>query len=160
MSNNVKPIPDGYHTFTPYFAVQGATQAIEYYKKAFGATELFRMEAPGGKIGHAEMKIGNSIVMLADEFPEMDFKGPKSYGGSSCAFYLYVEDCDAVFNQAIAAGGKVIKPMQDQFYGDRSGQLEDPYGHRWSVATHKEDLSMEEVGKRAAEFMAKQKPQS
>ncbi len=155
--SNVKPIPDGYHTFTPYLAVQGAVQAIEFYKKAFDATELFRMEGAPGKIAHAEMKIGNSIIMLADEHPEMDFKGPKSYGGSPCAFYLYVEDCDAVFNAAIAAGGKVIKPMQDQFYGDRSGMLEDPYGHRWSVATHKEDLTMEEVGKRAAEFMAKQK---
>lgn len=155
MADKVKPIPDGYHAITPYLAVRGGVAALEFYKKAFGATEHFRMPAPDGKIGHAEMQVGNSRFMLADEYPDMDFKGPQSYGGTGCSYYLYVENCDEVFKQAIAAGAKELRPMQDQFYGDRSGQIEDPFGHRWSIATHVEDLSAEEIGKRAAEVMAK-----
>lgn len=146
----VQPIPDGYHAVTPYLLFQGAAAAIEFYKKAFGATELMRMSAPGGKIGHAEIQIGDSRVMLADEFPEMGFVGPKTIGGSGVVLHLYVEDVDKIVAQAEAAGATIKKPVEDQFYGDRSGTIEDPYGYAWSVATHKEDLTMEEVQKRAA----------
>ena len=147
-----KAIPDGYHTVTPHLIVSDAAKAIDFYKKAFGATELFRMAGPGGKVIHAEIKIGNSPVMLADEFPEMGFRGPQSLCGSSVSIlhYLYVEDVDAYFSRAIAAGAKVLKPVQDQFYGDRSGTLTDPFGHVWTIATHKEDVSLEELHKRFA----------
>jgi PhnB protein len=148
MASAVKPIPDGYHTVTPYLIIDGASAAIEFYKKAFGAEELFRMPMPGGRVGHAELQFGSSRVMLADEIPEMDARSPKARGGTPVSILLYVNDCDAVFNRAVAAGGKVQRPMKDQFYGDRSGTLEDPFGHVWSVATHKEDLSMEEIGRR------------
>ena len=148
MASAVKPIPDGYHTVTPYLIVDGAAAAIEFYKKAFGAEELFRMPMPGGRVAHAELQVGSSRIMLADEFPEMDARGPKARGGTPVSILLYVTDCDAVFNRAVAAGGKVKRPMKDQFYGDRSGTLEDPFGHVWSVSTHKEDLSMEEIGRR------------
>ena len=144
----VKPIPDGYHTITPYLIVQGAAAAIDFYKKAFGATELMRMPMPGGKIGHAEIQIGNSRLMMADEFPEMGAKAPPAFGGSPVGLMVYVEDVDAVFNRAVAAGAKVKKAVADQFYGDRSGQLTDPFGHEWTVATHKEDLTMEEIARR------------
>jgi PhnB protein len=144
----VKPIPDGYHTATPYLVIKGAAEALDFYKKAFGATELMRMPMPGGKIGHAEIRIGNSPIMLADEFPEMGFRGPQSLGGTPVSIMLYVEDADTVFNRAVAAGGKVYKPLQDQFYGDRSGTLTDPFGHVWTVATHKEDLTAEEIHQR------------
>jgi PhnB protein len=150
----VKVIPDGYHSVTPYLIISGATEAIEFYKKAFGATELMRIDAPGGKIGHAEIKIGDSPIMLADEFPEMGYKSPTTLGGSPASIMIYVEDCDTVFNRAIAAGGKEQRPVKDQFYGDRSGTLEDPFGHVWHVATHKEDVSAEEMERRAAEAMA------
>jgi PhnB protein len=146
----VKAIPDGYHSVTPYLIISGATEAIEYYKKAFGATELMRIDAPGGKIGHAEIKIGDSPIMLADEFPEMGYKSPKTLGGSPVSIMIYVEDVDTVFRQAIAAGGKEQRPVKDQFYGDRSGTLEDPFGHVWHVATHKEDVSAEEMEQRAS----------
>jgi len=149
----VKPIPDGYHTATPYLVINGAAAAIEFYKKAFGATEMFRMEMPGGKIGHAEITIGDSRVMLADEFPEMDARGPQSFGGTPVSLMLYVEDVDTVFNRAIASGAKEKEPVQDKFYGDRNGKLEDPFGHVWMIATHKEDLSPEEVRTRAAAWM-------
>ena len=152
----VKFTPDGYHTATPYLIINGATAAIEYYKNAFGATELFRMDAPGGKIGHAEIKIGDSRIMLADEFPEMDARGPQSIGGTPVSIMLYVGDVDTVFNRAIAAGGKVKQPVQDKFYGDRSGNLADPFGHVWTIATHKEDLSPSEIGKRAEAWMKTQ----
>jgi len=152
----VKFTPDGYHTATPYLIVNGAAAAIEYYKKAFGATELFRMDAPGGKIGHAEIQIGDSRIMLADEFPEMDARGPQSIGGTPVSIMLYVGDVDTVFNRAIAAGGKVKQPVQDKFYGDRSGNLADPFGHVWTIATHKEDLSPSEIGKRAEAWMKTQ----
>lgn len=147
---SVKPIPDGYHSVTPYLSIKGAADAIEYYKKAFGAIELFRMAGPDGTIGHAEIKIGDSPIMLADEFPEMEFVSPKTLGGSPVGLMIYVDDVDTVYSRSIAAGGQEVKPLQDQFYGDRSGTLKDPFGHVWTVATHKEDVSEEEMKKRAA----------
>jgi len=144
-----KPIPDGYHSVTPYLIIKGAAAALDYYTRAFGATELFRMPAPEGKIGHAEIKIGDSPIMLADECPEMGYKSPQTLGGSPVSIMIYVEDVDSVFKQAIAAGGKEQRPVKDQFYGDRSGTLEDPFGHVWHVATHKEDVSSEEMERRA-----------
>ena len=146
----VKPIPDGYHTVTPYLIIAGAAAALEFYKKAFGARELFRHPGPDGKIGHAEIKIGDSPIMMADEFPQMGFKGPKSLGGSPVGILLYVPDVDAMFKQALDAGAKVLKPLQDMFYGDRSGSVEDPFGHVWTLSTHKEDVSPEDMQKRAA----------
>ena len=145
-----KPIPDGYHSVTPYLIVRGAANAIEFYKNAFGATELFRMDAPGGKIGHAEIKIGNSPVMLADEHPEVGAKAPTG-DGASHHLLLYVEDCDAVFHRALAHGGKELRPLKDQFYGDRSGTIADPFGYQWTIATHKEDLTPEEMQQRAGQ---------
>ena len=150
----VKPIPDGYHTATPYLIIRGAGDAIEFYKKAFGATELFRFPTPDGKIGHAEIKIGDSPIMLADESPEMGYKSPQSLGGSPISIMIYVADVDTVFKQAIAAGGKEQRPVKDQFYGDRSGTLEDPFGHVWHVATHKEDVSPEEMERRMKTYTA------
>ncbi len=150
MANAVKPIPDGYHTVTPYLIINGAADAIEFYKKAFGATELFRMPQPDGKIGHAEIKIGDSPIMLADEFPEMKYFGPKTLGGSAVSILIYVEDVDSVFTQAIAAGGEQQRPVEDKFYGDRGGSLVDPFGHVWHIATHTEDVSPDEMEKRAA----------
>ncbi len=152
---SAKPIPDGYHTATPYLVVQNAASAIEFYKKAFGAEELMRLASPDGKIGHAEIKIGDSPIMLADEFPEMGYRGPQALGGSPVSIMLYVEDVDARFNQAIAAGAKVKRPVKDEFYGDRAGNLEDPFGHVWTIATHKEDVSPEEIERRFAAVMAK-----
>ena len=149
-----KPIPEGYHSVTPYLIIKGASEAIDFYKKAFGATELFRMPAPEGKIGHAEIKIGDSPIMLADEFPEMGYKSPQTLGGSPVSLMIYVADVDTVFKQAIAAGGKEQRPVKDQFYGDRSGTLEDPFGHVWHVATHKEDVSPEEMERRMKSYTA------
>jgi len=143
-------VPAGYHTATPYLIVNGAARAIEFYKQVFGATELLRMPAPGGKLGHAEIKIGDSNIMLADEFPEMDARGPQSIGGTPVSLMLYFEDCDAVTARAVASGATVLRPVQDQFYGDRSGTVLDPFGHKWTIATHKEDLSPAELQKRAA----------
>lgn len=150
MANAVKPIPDGYHSVTPYLIIKGAAEAIEFYKKAFGATELFRMAQPDGKIGHAEIKIGDSPIMLADEFPEMKYFGPKTLGGSSVSLLIYVADVDTIFKQAIEAGAEEQKPIEDKFYGDRMGSLVDPFGHVWHVGTHTEDVSPEEMEKRAA----------
>jgi PhnB protein len=150
MTSKPKPIPDGYHTATPYLIVKDAARAIEFYKKAFGATELVRMAQPDGKIGHAEIKIGDSPIMLADEFPEMGARSPQSLGGSPVSILLYVENVDAVFSQAVAAGAKVQRPVKDQFYGDRTGGVEDPFGHLWYIATHMEDVSPDEMRKRAA----------
>ncbi len=150
MTSRAKPIPEGYHSATPYLIVRDAASAIEFYKKAFGATELMRMADPSGRIGHAEIRIGNSPIMLADEVSEMGYRSPQSLGGSPVSILLYVEDVDAVFSQAIAAGAKVQRPVADQFYGDRIGGVTDPFGHVWYVATHKEDVSPEELRKRAA----------
>jgi PhnB protein len=150
MPKHVKPIPDGYHTATPYLIVDDGARAIEFYKRALDATEIMRIPGPGGRVGHAEIRIGDSIIMLADEAPEMDAKSPKSYGGSPVSLLIYVEDADKVFAKAVAAGGKEVRPMTDQFYGDRSGTLKDPFGHSWHISTHKEDVSMEELNKRMA----------
>jgi len=144
-----KPIPDGYHTATPYLIIRGAADAIEFYKKAFSATELFRFPTPDGKIGHAEIKIGDSPIMMADECPQMGYNGPQSLGGSPVSIMIYVEDVDTIFNQAVAAGATVKEAVSDKFYGDRIGTLTDPFGHVWHVSTHKEDVSMEEMEKRA-----------
>ena len=141
----VKPIPDGYATVTPYLYVRGAARAIDFYSKAFGAIELYRLANPDGRIGHAEILIGTSRIMLADEFPEMNVKGPQSLEGTSVSFLIYVEDVDARFDRAIAAGATVLRPLKDQFYGDRSGTLADPFGHSWTIATHVEDVSPEEM---------------
>ena len=146
---DVKPIPDGYHSVTPYLICDGAADAIEYYKKAFGATELFRMDHEG-KVGHAELKIGDSPIMLADEYPQMGYRSPKALGGTPVSIMIYVEDVDTVYKQALDAGATELKPLQDQFYGDRSGTLTDPFGHVWTVATHKEDVTMEEMNRRMA----------
>ena len=151
----VKPIPEGYHSVTPYLIIKGAADAIEFYKKAFGATELFRFPAPDGKIGHAEIKIGDSPIMLADEFAEMGYKGPRALGGSPVSLMLYLEDVDTVFNRAVEAGASVKEAVQDKFYGDRTGTLTDPFGHVWHVSTHKEDVSMEEMEERAKQASAK-----
>lgn len=143
--STVKPIPEGMHTLTPHLVCAGAADAIEFYKKAFNAVELARLPAPGGKLAHAAVRIGDSVLMLVDEFPEMGAKGPKSLEGSPVTLHLYVEDADAAVAQAVAAGAKVIMPLADMFWGDRYGQVEDPFGHRWSVATHMRDLSPEEI---------------
>lgn len=150
MAEKVKPIPDGYHSLTPYLVFNGAAKAIEFYKQAFGAAEVFRMEGPDGRVGHAEIKIGNSHVMLADEHPEMGARSPQSIGGSPISLMLYVEDVDAVVSQAVEAGAKVTRPVANQFYGDRTGGVEDPFGYAWYVATHVEDVPPEELQKRAA----------
>ena len=149
----VKPIPDGYPRVTPYLHVDGASRAIEFYSTVFGATERMRMPAPGGRIGHAELQIGDSVIMLADEFPDMNVRGPKTIGGTPVTVMVYVEDVDQVFNRAVKAGAKEIRPVMDQFYGDRSGEFEDPFGHRWNVATHVEDVPPDEMAKRAATVM-------
>jgi PhnB protein len=147
----VKPVPEGYHAVTPYLIIRGANQAIDFYKQAFGAVEVFRMADPSSnKIGHAEIKIRDSHLMLADEYPEMGFVGPEAVGGSPVSLLLYVDNVDVTFQNAIVAGAKAIKPVEDQFYGDRSGTLRDPFGHVWTVATHKEDVSFEEMKRRAA----------
>ena len=148
--SKAKPIPKGYHTATPYLIIKGAVKAIEFYKKAFGAAEMMRMTQPDGRVGHAEIKIGDSLIMLADEFPEMGARSPQSLGGSPVSILLYVQDVDALTSQAITAGAKVVRPVKDQFYGDRSGSLEDPFGHQWHIATHVEDVPPEEMKKRAA----------
>ena len=145
-----KPIPDGYTTATPYLIVKGAADAIEFYKRAFGATEMLRMADPQGRVGHAEIRIGDSVIMLADEHPAMGYRSPRALGGSSVSILLYLENVDAVFDRAVSAGGKALRPVTNQFYGDRSGTLRDPFGHSWHLATHKEDVSMEEMTRRMA----------
>ncbi|HEV8652573.1 MAG TPA: VOC family protein [Actinomycetes bacterium] len=146
----VKPIPEGYPQVTPYLYVEGASAAIEFYGKVFGATERMRMPGPDGTIGHAELQFGDSLVMVADEFPEMGARSPKAVGGTPVTLSVYVEDADGVFDRAVKAGATALRPVEDQFYGDRSGQFEDPFGHRWSVATHVEDVPPEEMARRAA----------
>jgi PhnB protein len=149
-----KPIPEGYHTVTPYLAVDDAAKAIEFYKRAFGAKEHVRMEAPGGKIGHAELAIGDSFVMLSDPFPQASTRPPKELGGTSAGVFMYVEDVDEVVRQAVDAGATVLMEVADQFWGDRFGTVADPFGHSWSIATHVEDLTPEEIAARGKEAMA------
>jgi PhnB protein len=149
-----KPIPEGYRTVTPYLVFDGASEAIDFYKKAFGAKERMRMEAPGGKIGHAEIEIGDSIVMLADSFPQSTTKPPSELGGTTAGVFLYVEDVDAVVQRAVDEGATITMEVADQFWGDRFGSINDPFGHSWSVATHVEDLSPDEIAERAKEAMA------
>ena len=146
----VKPIPDGYYSVTPYLYIRGAARAIEFYKKAFGAKELLRMPDPSGKVGHAEIKIGTMQMRMADEFSMVGRVGSATASGTTSSLLLYVDDADATFQQAVAAGATVAKPLQDQFYGDRSGTVTDPFGHQWTIATHKEDVSMEEMQRRMA----------
>ncbi len=156
----VKPIPQGYHSVTPYLTVNDATKALDFYKRAFGAHEIMRMDAPNGKIGHAEIKIGDSIIMIADEMPGSGNKAPQTLGGSSAGLFLYVEDADAVFQKAVQAGSQVVAPLADMFWGDRFGTVKDPFGHSWSVATHKEDVAPAEMSKRMKEAMSKRQETS
>lgn len=153
MSPSVKPIPDGYPRVSAYLVIDGASDAIDFYTDVFGASERMRMGDPSGKVGHAELAIGDSVVMLADEYPEMDAVGPKTVGGTPVTMSVYVEDVDATFDRAVKAGAKALRPVENQFYGDRSGQFLDPFGHKWSVASHIEDVSPDEMAKRAAEAM-------
>lgn len=146
----VKPIPDEYPRVSPYLIADDAGAAIDFYKSIFGATERMRMPEPDGRVGHAELQIGDSMIMLADEHPEMGIHGPKTIGGSPVTLHVYVEDADAAFERAVNAGATPLRPMENQFYGDRSGQFEDPFGHRWNVATHVEDVPPDEMEKRAA----------
>jgi len=146
----VQPIPEGYHAVTPYLIFSSAAEAIAFYAKALGASEVLRMDGPGGKIHHAEINIGGSRVMLADEHPEIQALSPKTIGGSPVSMHLYVEDVDAAVKRAVEAGATLIRPVSDQFYGDRVGGIEDPFGYRWFIATRKEDLTMDEIRRRAA----------
>ena len=146
----VQPIPDGYHTITAYLFIDGAAKAIEFYKKAFGAQELMRMDGPGGSIMHAELQIGDSRIMMSDANPAMGSRDPKALGGSSVSILLYVDDVDAWAKRAQDAGIKVVRPVEDQFYGDRAGTFEDPFGHQWDIHTHTEEVSPEEMEKRMA----------
>jgi PhnB protein len=148
MPSKVKSIPDDYRGITPYLIVKGAAKAMDFYQKAFGAKEIMRFDQPDGRIGHAEMQIGEARFMLADEFPEMKILSPKTLGGSGIGLLLYVEDVDGMFNRAIAAGAIVDRPLQNQFYGDRNGTVVDPSGHQWTIATHIEDVSPEEMERR------------
>ena len=150
MTAAVKPIPEGHHTVTPYLILSGASDAIAFYEKALGAEEVLRLADPGGKVHHAEISIGDSRVMLADEHPEIQALSPKTVGGSPVSIHLYVEDVDRAVERAVAAGAKLVRPVADQFYGDRVGGIEEPFGYRWFVATHKEDLTIEEIRRRAA----------
>jgi PhnB protein len=150
----VNPIPKGYHSVTPYLVVNDGNRAIEFYKKAFGATEINRMAGPDGKIGHAELKIGDSMIMLSDEMPGATGRSPQSLGGSAVSIFLYIENVDSVFNQAIKGGAKADMPPQDMFWGDRFGKLTDPFGHLWGLATHIEDVAPQEMEKRAQAAMA------
>lgn len=150
----VKPIPDGYPRVTPYLIVDGASAAIDFYTSVLGATERMRMAAPEDRVGHAELEVGGSLIMLADESPEMDARGPKAVGGTPVSLLVYVEDVDRVFDRAIEAGAKALRPVEDRFYGDRTGGFEDPFGHRWDVATHVEDVAPNEMEKRVAAAMS------
>ncbi len=154
MSSQVKQIPEGFRSVTPYLTVNNAAGAIDYYKRAFGAQEVVRMDSPDGKIGHAEIRIGDSLIMLSDEMPRGHARSPQSLGGTTAGIFLYVDDVDAVFKQALAVGGKETMPLADMFWGDRYGTLTDPFGHIWSLATHKEDVAPEEMAKRSKEAMA------
>jgi PhnB protein len=159
MAKAVTPIPEGFHTVTPHLVIKGAGEAIEFYKRAFGAEVLGRMDGPGGTVGHAELKIGDSIIFLADEFPGAPTKSPQTLGGTTGSLHLYVPDVDAAFKRAIAAGGREIMAVTDMFWGDRFGQLQDPFGHSWSIATRKEVLTPQEVEERAQAFWAQMQAQ-
>jgi PhnB protein len=154
MAGKVNAIPSGYHSLTPYLVVNDASRAIDFYKQAFGAKETVRMGGPGGKIGHAELKIGDSMLMLSDEMPGSGNRSPQSLGGSPVSVFMYVENVDSVFDQAVKAGAKADKPPEDMFWGDRFGHLTDPFGHLWAIATHIEDVAPEEMRKRAQAAMA------
>jgi len=149
----VRYIPKGYNSVTPYLVVKGAAQAIEYYKKVFGATEILRMAGPDGRVGHAELQVGSSRIMLADENPQMGYRSAESIGASPVSLLVYIRDCDKVVERAVAGGAKLLKPVQDQFYGDRSGFIQDPFGHLWGIATHIEDVSPKEMEERAKKAM-------
>jgi len=149
-TGKVQPIPDGYHSATPYLIVDGAAKALDFYRHAFGAAERMRMPAPGGRVGHAEIIIGDSIIMLADEHPEIGAHGLRAYGGTPVSLHLYVPDVDATVQKAVAAGATLVSPVADKFYGDRMGTIDDPFGHRWHVSTHKEDVTPAEIVRRAA----------
>ncbi len=153
MPNNTRFVPEGYHSVTPYLIVKGAAEAIEFYKKAFGAVEVLRIPGPGGSVGHAEIKIGDSHVMLADEHPDMGYRGPKALGGSPVSLMIYVPDVDNRVRVAAEAGARITQPVQDKFYGDRNGQLEDPFGHVWTISTHIEDVSLAEIELRLKKMM-------
>ncbi len=153
MGTPVAPIPADYPRVTPYLCIDGAADAITFYTQVFGAAERMRMAAPDGKIGHAELTIGNSVIMLSDEYPEMDAASPQTIGGTPVTLHIYVEDVDATFERAVSAGAKALSPVANQFYGDRSGKFEDPFGHRWYVSSHIEDLSPEEMARRSQEAM-------
>jgi PhnB protein len=155
MPKSVRPIPEGYHSVTPYITVNGAARAIDFYQRAFGAKEIMRMNGPDGKVGHAELKIGDSIIMLADEMPGSGTRSPQSLHGTTAGIFLYVNGVDKVFDQAVAAGAKVETPLENMFWGDRYGKLMDPFGHSWSLATHIEDVAPQEMEKRMTEAMAK-----
>jgi PhnB protein len=148
----VTPIPEGYHSVTPYLIINGAAAAIDFYKRAFGATELMRMPTPEGKVAHAEIRIGDSAIMLADESPEMGHRSPKALGGAGVSLMIYLDDVDETFKRAIANGAKELQPLKNQFYGDRSGTLQDPYGHVWTIATHVEDVPPDEMERRMKEY--------
>jgi len=150
---NIRPIPTGFHTLTPTLTVDNAAEAIEFYKRAFGAQEVERCLGPSNKVMHAEIRIGDSTLMLNDEFPDWDCRSPKTIGGTASAIYVYVEHVDKVFDRAVKAGATVVMPLQDQFWGDRCGQIIDPYGHKWSIATHVEDVSPEEMQRRQEEWL-------
>lgn len=150
----VRPIPEGFHTATCYLTVDGAAQAIEFYKAAFGATEMMRMPMPDGNLGHAEIRIGDSPIMLSDEFEAVGKRAPTTLGGATASITLYVENADEVFQRAVKAGAKEVRPVEDQFYGDRCGTLEDPFGHQWTISTHIEEVSEEEMQKRLAAMMS------
>lgn len=152
MSTHVKPIPDGYPVVAPYLIIPGAAKALEFYKEAFGAKERMRLEMPGGVLGHAEIQLGDSVVMMADEFPQMGAHGPAKYGGSPVTLHLYVTDVDAVVARAVALGAKVTRAVANQFYGDRSGTITDPFGHIWNIATRVENVSYEETARRAGQM--------
>ena len=150
---SVKAIPEGYHSVTPYLIVDGAAEAIRFYERAFGATEMLRLPmGDSGKLAHAEIKVGDSIIMLADEFPERDIRGPKSRGGCTSSLMVYLHDVDSAFQRAIDAGGRVDRAVEDQFYGDRSGTFIDPFGHKWTLSTHVEDVPEDEMQRRMAAF--------
>lgn len=152
MQTQVNPIPQGYHSITPYLIVKGAARAIEFYKNAFGAKEIYRMNAPNGLIGHCELQIGDSKIMLADEFPDMEATAPEKEGGRAFSLLIYVDNVDAIFQRAVQAGAKVLRPLKNEFYGDRMGTLQDPFGHNWNLGMHVEDVSAEEMKRRSEEL--------